>query len=407
VTAAAPAPAAAASPGRLPEAGIARALLEAELAELCARDHGYGRESVFNSISSAPLPIAAAVYRRFLDRNLGDPRIFPGPAEAERRVGEMLADLLGCPPAGGCLTSGGTEANLLAMSLALDDYRARGGDPARAAILAPETVHFSFDKIARLLRMRLLRTPLDGRLRGDVPALVRRAGAETAAIVVSAGASETGAVDDVAAAAAEAERRGIYLHVDAATGGFLLPFAPAALYDGPRVDFAAPGVRSVTVDPHKYGYAPIPAGYLLLRRAEDERQLHVASHYAGTHDHRTLLGTRPGAAALAVYAALRSLGRAGYRSIVADLFSRRAHLLRLLADAGFTLAAAPDLTVVAVRVGGSLRMLAALEAEGLLASVSRRFDFLRIVVQRHTTRPALARLVAAMARHERLRERPA
>ena len=380
-----------------PAAGLAAPAVRTEIAALCAGDHSYAGGSIFNSICSAPLPLGEEVLAESLHKNLGDDRLFPGPREAERRVTAMLADLLGCPAAQGCLVSGGTEANLLAMSLAVEEWRRCGGD-GRPEILAPETVHFSFDKIARLLDARLVRTGLDARLRGDLRQLARHAGPCTAALVVSAGASETGAVDDVEAAAEIAGKHGLHLHVDAATGGFLIPFAGPEHYRGPRIDFAVPAVRSITLDPHKYGYAPIPAGYLLVRRAEDFARLRVPSYYAGTHDHHTLLGTRPGGAALAVYAVLRHLGRAGYAALVAELFARRAHLLRLLAEHGFTLAAPPDLTVVAVQVADVEGMVRDLAAQGIIVSASRRFDFLRIVVQRHLGERDLERLVAAMTR---------
>jgi tyrosine decarboxylase/aspartate 1-decarboxylase len=379
-----------------PEAGVVAEAVRQELAELCAGDHSYDGGSIFNSICSAPLPLAAEVFRTYLHTNGGDNRLFPSLPRAEERVIQMLADLLGLPAAQGCLTSGGTEANLLAMAVALEIHRERAGRGEPPEIVAPETVHFSFDKIARLLGARLVRTGLDGHLRGDPEAIARRVGPRTAAVVVSAGASETGAVDDVEAAARIARRHGLRLHVDAATGGFLIPFA-AESYRGPRFDFGLPEVASITVDPHKYGQAPIPAGALLMAREEDFARLRFASHYAGTQDHHTLLGTRPGAATLAVYATLRHLGRTGYLALAKELFARRDHLLARLAGEGFSAVVPPDLTIVAVAVDDCQGMARYLEERGLMVSVSRRFSFLRIVIQRHLTEPALDRLVSAMA----------
>jgi glutamate/tyrosine decarboxylase-like PLP-dependent enzyme len=143
-----------------------------------------------------------------------------------------------------------------------------------------------------------------------------------------------------------------------------------------------------------------------MAREADVDRLCVASHYAGTQDHHTLLGTRPGAAALAVYATFRHLGRDGYQALAAELFARRDHLLARLIEHGFAPVVPPDLTIVAVEVDDCRGMMRHLEERGLMVSVSRRFSFLRVVVQRHLTAAALDRLVAAMAEFRGRAETP-
>jgi glutamate/tyrosine decarboxylase-like PLP-dependent enzyme len=96
-----------------------------------------------------------------------------------------------------------------------------------------------------------------------------------------------------------------------------------------------------------------------------------------------LLGTRPGAAVLSVYACLRALGFSGYQREVFELWQKRAHLLGKLAALGCKLAFAPDLLIVGLHLTNVAAIADELERQGLIVSVSRRFDFLRIVVQRH------------------------
>lgn len=381
---------------RLPEQGGSEAAVLAAVEALRGGDHGYADGTVFNSICSAPLDIARRVFAAHLDTNMGDNRIFPSLRRAEREVSGLLGDLLGHSGATGVATSGGTEANLLAVLAAVRRHAARGGSgPAR--IVLPESAHFSFDKITGLLPVEPVYAPLDDRLRVRVDALCELADERTALVIATAGTSETGAVDDVPAIAAHTRELDVPLHVDAATGGFLIPFARELGHDLPAFGFDVPGVTSVTLDPHKYGGVPIPSGHLLVREKADLERVRTASHYRGTFDHHGLLGTRPGAAVLATWAALHRLGRAGYRELVATVFDRRAHLLRVLGAAGFEPAAAPDLTVVTVRHPDPGRLVDTLERRGFIASVARRYGLLRLVVHLHQSEEQLSALVDAMA----------
>lgn len=385
----------------LPAEGVSEAAVVREIGALCAADHDYADGSVLNSICSAPLPFAAAIYAKYAEVNMGDNRIFPGPHEAERRVISMLGDLLSASDAQGIVVSGGTEANLLACAAALREHRKRRPRVRRAEVLAPESVHFSFDKLAALLGFDLVRTSIDSQFRADIGELRRRLSPRTALIVVTAGTSECGAIDNVQAAAGIAQEASVPLHVDAATGGFLIPFARELGHPLPQFDFSIPGVSSITIDPHKYGFAPPPAGCLLVRNGGALRGFTFESHYQGTHPHRTLLGTRPGAAVLAVYAALRRLGWSGYSKLVAELFEQRNYLLTRAREHGFELAYDPDLTIVGLREPQPEAALAYLEARGLVASVSRRYRFLRIVVQRHLAARDYDRLLSCLNDYRR------
>lgn len=380
----------------MPDADVAR-----EIEALCSADHRYSDGSVFNSICSEPLPFASAIYAKYADSNMGDNRVFPGPHQAERLVLGMLGSLLGLSSVQGVLTSGGTEANLLACAAALREFRGTRRRVRRAQILAPESVHFSFDKLAALLDFELIRTPVDSQFRADIAELRRKVSPRTALIVVTAGTSECGAVDDVEGAAEVAARAGVPLHVDAATGGFLIPFARDLGYPLPRFDFSIPGVSSITIDPHKYGFAPPPAGALLIREGGPLQTFEFASHYLGTHNHKTLLGTRPGAAVLAVYAALKHMGWSGYRKVVGELFARRDELIQAARERSLELAYDPDLTIVGIRESNPEAALAHLESRGLVGSVSKRHRFLRIVVQRHLAQRDYDRLLSCLSEYRR------
>lgn len=380
--------------------GCAEGAVVAEIEALCSRDHRYEDGCIFNSICSEPLPLARGLFSQYLHTNAGDNRIFPAFHVLEREVTRMLGDLFGLEEAFGGLVSGGTEANFLALVAALRSFREKGGrDPE---ILAPFSAHYSIEKIAAMLGVSLVKSDLTEGYRVDVEDLRRRITKHTAAIVVTAGSSECGAVDDVPAVAALAAERGVPLHVDAATGGFLIPFARELGYSLPHFDFTLEGVSSMTVDPHKYGYAAIPAGYILFRDEELFRRLDFESHYKGTFNQFSLLGTRPGASVISVYAVLKHLGRAGFLGMVRNLFDKRNYLIDRLQQWGFNLVYPPDLVIVGVAAERPLEMLSYLEKQGQIASVSKRFHFLRIVVQRHLEEQHLDSLIGHMNRFRQM-----
>jgi tyrosine decarboxylase/aspartate 1-decarboxylase len=380
-----------------PEHGQSRAAVKRQIEALCAADHSYHDGSVFNSISTQPLPVSEEVFSRYLAANMGDNRIFPSLHEVEGRITAMLGELLGHRSAQGVAVSGGTEANLLAIVAALGRFRRH--NKCKPQILAPQSVHFSVEKIARILDVELAKANLDSQYRVDVDLLKRRVCERTAVVVVTAGTSECGAIDNVAAVAEITRNAGIPLHVDAATGGFLIPFARELGYNLPRFDFTIPGVSSITVDPHKYGFAPIPAGHLLVRDRDLFSELDFESHYQGTFNHSSLLGTRPGAGILAAYAALTHLGRNGYRDAVRRLFQARDQFIEDLRRHGLELAYQPELTIVGIRLPSPESALAYLQTRKLIVSVSKRHQFLRIVVQRHLAVRDYRRLIVHLKKY--------
>jgi len=140
----------------------------------------------------------------------------------------------------------------------------------------------------------------------------------TLAIVGIAGTTDLGIVDNIPELSEIAVEHGLYFHVDAAFGGFVLPFFKELGYANFDFDFKLPGVCSITVDPHKMGLAPIPAGGILFRNEAIMKSVSVEVPYlaGGNTEQSTIVGTRSGSSALAVWALLTHLGREGYKAVV-------------------------------------------------------------------------------------------
>ncbi|GBC91679.1 putative sphingosine-1-phosphate lyase [bacterium HR15] len=213
----------------------------------------------------------------------------------------------------GTVTSGGTESILLAMKTYRDWGRAERGI-TQPEVVAPVTAHPAFDKAAHLFCIRLIRTPVDNQFRADVKAMRRAITRNTVALVGSAPSYPHGAIDPIPQIAALAQEHRIGLHVDACLGGFILPFIERLGYPVPPYDFRVPGVTSMSVDPHKYGYTPKGLSVVLYRgRALRRYQYFTYTDWpGGLYASPTLPGSRPGALSAAGWAAMVTLGESGY-----------------------------------------------------------------------------------------------
>jgi aromatic-L-amino-acid decarboxylase len=204
-----------------------------------------------------------------------------------------LAEMFGYPPeSSGILTSGGSMSNFSALVAA---RRAQLGDDLTSGTMyVADQTHSSVLKSAilgGLPRANIRVVPADGALRLDLDAVRaavardREAGLRPFCLVASAGTTNTGAVDDLSGAADLARDDGLWLHVDAAYGGFF------QLTDRGRLAFA--GIEradSITLDPHKAMFLPYGTGCLLVRdgpRLREAHDVHEAEYLQDLADDET------------------------------------------------------------------------------------------------------------------------
>jgi tyrosine decarboxylase/aspartate 1-decarboxylase len=289
-----------------------------QLEALLANDSTFNSGRIIGSMCTLPHELGRKVYTRYLEKNLGDPGLFPATARLEREAIEMMGTLLSNPKAVGNIVTGGTEANVIALDALRNRESVVAKSAIRREIIAPASVHCSFDKAARLLGLRLTKVPLTETFQVDVEATEHAINAETLALVGIAGTTSLGVVDPIDTLSQLAMENDLRVHVDAAFGGFVLPFLRDLGHKPPEFDFKVPGVSTITIDPHKMGLAPIPAGGILFRDSHLQRPIeHRIPYLAGGETHQsTLVGTRSGSSVLAVWALLRHLGKEGYRNIV-------------------------------------------------------------------------------------------
>ncbi|GAB3688612.1 tyrosine decarboxylase MfnA [Salinarchaeum chitinilyticum] len=336
-------------------------------------------DRVLSSMCTPPHPAAREAAERFLATNPGDPATYPAVAEMEAEVVDALGEITSLSTPHGFVASGGTEANIQAVRAARDRSDAR--DPN---VVAPETVHFSVRKAAEVLDVELRTTPVDEDFRADPAAIDAATDADTALVVGVAGSTEYGRVDPIPALGEVATDAGAMLHVDAAWGGFALPFTD---YDW---DFAVDAVDTLTIDPHKLGRAAIPAGGLLAREKATVDALAVETPYLESTTQATLTGTRSGAGVASAAAAIEELWPEGYR----ETYERQQTLAEWfageLSDLGLDVVE-PSLPLVAADIGASA--FDALREEGWRISRTRAGE-LRVVCMPHVTEETLEAFLA-------------
>jgi glutamate/tyrosine decarboxylase-like PLP-dependent enzyme len=250
-----------------------------------SRHNGHPRFFGYVASPSTPVGAFADLIASALNSNLTSWRSSPAATEVERTVVRWLGSMIGySEDARGLLTSGGSMANLNALFIAhrvkaKDETSRKGlwnaGQPM--TVYASEQVHLSIPKAADVLglgreQVRLLKT--DERFRLDVRSLRERLssdinkGFRPFCVVANAGTVNTGAVDPLNEIAEVALEFGLWLHVDGAYG------ALSALDETKRAHFnGIERADSVSLDPHKWLYAPVDCGCLLFRDERSVRQV--------------------------------------------------------------------------------------------------------------------------------------
>ncbi len=178
-------------------------------------------------------------------------------------------------------------------------------------------------------------------------------------------------------------RHNVYLHVDAAFGGLVIPFLKNTK---PNFDFNLEGVKSITVDPHKMGMAAIPAGGILFKDAKTLDFIKTETPYLTDKVQYTFVGTRTGASAASAWAVFKTLGMEGFQKIVGNCMKNTKLLADGIEKAGFKLVVEPTLNMVAFRSGNTKGLAEKLWERGWFVSYVPRYDCIRIVVMPHVKR---------------------
>jgi glutamate/tyrosine decarboxylase-like PLP-dependent enzyme len=336
----------------LPAAGTDPGRLVSDATELLFEHSLFnGHPRFFGYITSSPAPIGmfGDFLAAALNQNVGAWRLAPLATEIEGQVVRWIAELVGFPTScGGLLVSGGNMANLVCFAAARAaktpwDVRKEGlaREGQRLLVYASTETHTWIQKAADLFGLgtdaiRWIGT--DDEQRMDPRGLGRqieedlRLGHRPFLVVGTAGSVSTGVIDPLPEIADICRAHALWFHVDGAYGALAAqaPGTPASLR-------ALGDADSVAVDPHKWLYAPLEAGCVLVRDAAQLRHA-FSYHPAYYHFDDQVVNyfdygpqNSRGFRALKVWLALKQVGRAGYLKMIGDDILLARHLHDLLA----------------------------------------------------------------------------
>jgi len=311
------------------------------------KDLSYDSGLILGSMCTEPLDFAKEIYIKYISKNLGDPGLFLGTAALEDELVLEIGELFGNKDIIGTFTTGGSESNLIAMRIA---------KKLRPEIKNPEVVvsasaHISFDKAADILGINLRKVQLRENFELDLNHFESLINKNTCGVVGVAGTTSLGLIDPIEDMGKIIEGENIFYHIDAAFGGFVLPFLKILNYKIPPWDFSVKTVSSITADPHKMGLSVIPSGGYFVKDASILQKIGFEIPYlaGGNFKHFHMVGTRPGGPIIAFWVILRALGINGFIEMVKKCMDNTKYLVKRISEInGIKLAANPVMNVVGI-----------------------------------------------------------
>ncbi len=351
-----------------------------ELVDAYMRTPKHWEGRILGSMTTTPHPLACYAYVLFMHTNAADPAIF---SELEKMKNEILSSLsrLYDSPCDTCglITSGGTESNILALLAALKTVNNRS-----RVVVAPDTVHVSIDRACDLLGCKLVKIPVDNK--PVDPSILEKyiIKYNPFAVVITAGTTERGLIDPVSRIAEVVKKYNVYLHVDAAYGGLLIPFLYKHGLINTNLRFYN-GVSSISVDFHKNGLAPIPSGIILFSNDEYIEKICYDAKYTLHGRYCGLLGTRPGGSIPAIWILLKHLGFKYYEEQALRLHKLALYTYKKLLEIPSLEVYKPILPIIVFkhRDISSEIILDKLLSNGYYVYRSPSLDALRIVLMPH------------------------
>ncbi len=354
-------------------------------------DYSYKSGSILGSMCTEPFDFGVEVYMKYVSKNLGDPGLFLGTATLEEELVAEIGELFHGKNIIGTFTTGGSEANLIAMRIAKD----LRPDITNPEVVVPLSAHISFDKAADLLGIKLRKAKLHNNFNLNLNHFESLINKNTCGVVGIAGTTSLGLIDPIKDIGRLVEDKDIFFHIDAAFGGFILPFLKELEYNLPSWDFSVESVDSITADPHKMGLGIIPTGGYFLRDSSILQKFGYEIPYlaGGNFKHFHIVGTRSGGTVIAFWVILKSLGIKGFTNIVKTCMENTKYLTKRINEIkGVKLATTPVMNVVGITTenGESICQIdEELRKRNWMIGTFKEFNLIRVVIMPHVQKAHL------------------
>jgi tyrosine decarboxylase / aspartate 1-decarboxylase len=255
---------------------------------------------------------------------------FRGTQEIEKELIEICAvDILKAQPNSidGYVASGGTEANMQAIWIYRNFFQQEfSAKNEQIGIVCSQDSHYSMDKAANVLNIQIEKVAVDSNERTISEEAIQHAielleqrGVTHFIVVANMMTTMFGSVDSIDLYTETLGQLGVSykLHVDGAYGGFYYPFTKK----DSQLTFLNPNVSSVTLDAHKMLQAPYGTGIFLCRKGLIHYANTKQASYVEGEDY-TLIGSRSGANAVAIWMILSTYGPFGWLEKILTLQNR-------------------------------------------------------------------------------------
>ena len=262
------------------------------------------------------------VNNQYLFSNPLHPDIFPELNKMESEIIKMVGSLYDLTEmGGGNLTTGGTESTILALK-AYKKYKKKSLHLFRPEVLCTKTVHAAVNKACELLDLKIVYVNLNDDYVMDITDLKNKISFRSCVIVASAPCFAYGLMDPIKEISFIAERYKVPLHVDACLGGFICQFNKKL-----RLTFND-NIQSISIDPHKFGYAPKGSSILLWK---DEKMKHnqyfvVQDWTGGIYASTSLPGSRVGSQIATTWTTLLYHGYESYKNYSKKIIEKTEYL---------------------------------------------------------------------------------
>ncbi|OHX64724.1 pyridoxal phosphate-dependent decarboxylase family protein [Flammeovirga pacifica] len=323
---------------------------------------------------------------------------FKGTQDIERELLEVCAvDILNADEKAidGYVASGGTEANMQAIwiyrNYYQDKYKAQNDE---IAIISSEDSHYSMAKASNILSLAYYRVKVDFNSRlinadniQEVIDQAKKDGKKYFIIIANMMTTMFGSVDpiDLYADVMEENKLPYKLHVDGAYGGFFFPFA----HKNHALDFRNPKVTSVTLDAHKMLQAPYGTGLFLVRKEWMQYANTKADYVEG--DDFTMIGSRSGANAIAIWMILMTYGPYGMREKIFILSKRADWFTHKLDELKIEYYRSESSNIITMKAEGITAQTA--KKYGLVPDVHHQPKWYKVVIMEHVTIEKLEPLI--------------
>ena len=301
----------------IPSVGWSSAQVFEALEEMRTRDIAWRQGRAFSLAYYAgdeAIKVAEEAYRSFSGENALSTDAFPSLRKIQSEVVAMTGSWLGAnQDSAGFMTSGGTESILMAVKAARDRLRSER-NINRPNIVLPTSAHAAFDKACAYFEVESRRVDVKDDWRADVDAMRARVDQNTVLVVASAPQYPQGVVDDVSGIAALALDADCNCHVDACMGGVTLAYLERLGEVLPPWNLRVPGVSSISVDLHKFGYTSKGASVIMYasKYLRSFQGFVTDNWLGGLYASSGALGTKSGGSMASAWAVMHHLGDDGY-----------------------------------------------------------------------------------------------